>query len=373
MLANDRLVEHGVVVACRVAGGQPCGNAEAAQHQSLGRGELLAVPDLDVEQEPVNRVAACRYVAELLRVLEVRLQVGRQRHHHVELRRGVAGHRFGREAARLRGELSRVQVLSILARRTDSERVFFEFLRGEIWQIGHDRVGLTWPQQVRREERPVRVFAQAGDRRVEALDRVRGADHARQRAEDAKDLHEAAQVVGRRGGKEPRLDVWRQVAVAGPGRGPDAAVVGVEDEAAPVGGSAAADVHDRRVTQPSAEVEIDAAGRTGRVAAQLHQRKGRVLELAFEAHEVGERDDQGCGRERGGLRYQDERGEAGRQRADHGCGERRRRRAEPGFHPLQVGRHPETREAGRPEGEQDPEGIVPGVNRRQVQDGEADP
>src|ERR1700682_3409258 len=78
---------------CRVTGGQPCGDAEAAQHQSLGRRQLLAVSDLHVEQEPVHRVTPGRDVAELLRVAEIRLHEVGERHDLIELVGGMSADR----------------------------------------------------------------------------------------------------------------------------------------------------------------------------------------------------------------------------------------------------------------------------------------
>ena len=84
VLANDRLVEHRVVVTGGVSGGQPGRDAEVAQHQRFGGGELLAVAGLDVEEEPVDGIAAGGHRRQLQRVVVVLLQVAGQRHDRVE-------------------------------------------------------------------------------------------------------------------------------------------------------------------------------------------------------------------------------------------------------------------------------------------------
>ena len=91
MLAHHRLVEDGVVIAGRISGRQACRNAEAAQHQRLGGGELLAVAGLVVEEEPVDRIVTGRHPREVERVSVVRLQVAGQRHDGVERVGGFIG------------------------------------------------------------------------------------------------------------------------------------------------------------------------------------------------------------------------------------------------------------------------------------------
>src|SRR2546425_12050544 len=69
--SHDRLVEHGVVIARRIARREAGGNAQAPQHQGLRGGELFAVALLDVEEEPIHWVTSWRDMSELLRVLVV--------------------------------------------------------------------------------------------------------------------------------------------------------------------------------------------------------------------------------------------------------------------------------------------------------------
>ena len=120
-------------------------------------------------------------------------------------------------------------------------------------------------------------------------------------------------------------------------------------------------------------MEVHRARRSRRVAAQLHKRQGRVLQLASEAREIGEGDDQGRGREGRRLGDENETGEAQGKRADHYRRQGSRGGAQPGLHPAQVRSHPESRQANGPEGDQDSERVVPGVDGRQIEDREADP
>src|SRR5579859_4197389 len=66
VLAHDRLVKHRVVAPSRVSGGQSGRNPQAAQHQRLCGGELLAVADEAVKEEIVDRVCTRWYMTKLL-------------------------------------------------------------------------------------------------------------------------------------------------------------------------------------------------------------------------------------------------------------------------------------------------------------------
>ena len=160
VLAHDRLVEHRVVVTGRIAGGEPRRDAQAAEHQYLGGRELLAVPLLDVEQEPVDRVSPGGHVAELLRVLEVLLQVARERHHQVELVRAVIARDPHRECLRADRQRRVIEVGWVLVRRVEDIRVLAQLIRAQVGQVGHDRIRLAGSKQVWSSERPVCVFAQ---------------------------------------------------------------------------------------------------------------------------------------------------------------------------------------------------------------------
>ena len=369
-LANDGLVEDRVVVTGRVAGGEPSRDAETAQHQRLGGGELLAVAGLDVEQEPIDRVAARRHRWQVERVAIVVLEIRRDRHHGVE---GVRREEPRRQMFGPLREKPRVQVSVVAAGRVVDVFIRAQDLGRVVREVRDDRVGLPGPQPVGRVEGAVGILSQPGDRRVQALDRVGGVDHARQRAQNAKRLDEGAEVVRRRGWQKARRHVRRQLAVRVVRRRPDTVPVGVEYETAPVRGSPGADVHHRRVAEPAAVVEVDAARRAGRIASHLDQRKGRALHVAPEAREVRQRDHERRDGDARRLRHDDEQGESRHQRRDEQHGQWSGRRPQLRVQATHVRREPETRETQHPQRRQHNEGVVPGVDRRQIEDREADP
>ena len=165
----------------------------------------------------------------------------------------------------------------------------------------------------------------------------------------------------------------RHLAITRVGRRPRTVAIEVENQAAPVGGCPGANVHHRRVPQPSTEVEVDAARGSGRIACQLHERKRGACDVSLERREVGQGDDERGYRHPCGLRHNDEPGDAARERRDQEHRYRAHRPLHIGVHALQMGCHPEAPDAHGPRREQDAEGVVPGVHRGQVDDGEADP
>ena len=371
-LADHGLVQDGVVVAGRVSGGEPGRDAQAAEHQRLGCRELLAVAGLDVEQEPVHRIPARRHGWQREGVGEVVLQVVRHGHHGVELVGGAGGHSPRQLPA------SRRQRAEVLIRpggifKDGLPLVGAQALRRQIRDVGDDRIRLARTKLVGRVKRAIRVLAQPGHRRVEALDRIRRIDHRGHRPQDAEGLDERAAIARRRGRQKSRRHVGLCLAIEVVRCGPHTVAVRVEDQAAPVRGRAGAHVHHRRVAEAAAKVEVDAAGGARRVAAHLHERKSRALHVAAEAGEVRQRDDERRDGNARRLRHSGEPAGAGDQRHDSDERDRAHRSAHRRVQPAEMRGHPERGQARHPERDEQPERVIPRVDRGEIEDREADP
>ena len=134
VFAHDGLVQQRVVIARTVAGRQPRRDAEAAQHQCLGRGELLAIARLDIEKEPIDRIASRGDAWQVQRVLIAPLQVTGECHDRVEFIACALG-RFHCHLTRAWRQASWIKVGRVVLRRDTFELVAAQRVGRQIRQV----------------------------------------------------------------------------------------------------------------------------------------------------------------------------------------------------------------------------------------------